>query len=261
MSHMKHVLVLLVLAAAVRPAAAQADLVERTLAATRADEAAGLYLNPVTPSIDGLSQTAISDSIRVRFHADLRPDLLREALRYLESNGARRVTERTLRRPDAIRTATIAYGSGFGIAVPKKGDLADSTLSVRYVAATRREEATLTLFRRIIQAGAEVAPDVIAQEVRPGETVETMTDRLIGEARTSLAPVLLATVRLQLAGVPTVDVEEAIAAEQTDALRYVRAMAAEGTARAVGAAFAELALAEQEGMETETIPVPPPKPR
>ncbi len=252
----KHVLAVLIALAAL-PASAQSDLIERTIAAAHVSETIGQYFNPVMNPIDDLPETAIADSVRARLRADLRPDALREALAYLESPGARRVTARTLARPDPMQIVSLVYGDGLGEPVPKKGFIADSTLAARYLAATQRETNTLAFFRRILLAGAAVAPETLAREMRPGETLDGMVDRMIDEARASLQPILLATARLQLAGVPTVDIEDAIAAEQTDALRYVRAATGEGLARAVAPAIAAMALAEQN--EAEVVPVPKPR--
>ncbi len=237
------------------PASAQTDLVERILAATSAG-ATGLYVNPMMGPLSGLTGTAISDSVRARFQADLRQDALRGSLAFLESPAARRVTARLMNRPDPLRIAALAYGPGFGMPAPKKGSLADSTLAARYLVATRREELTLAFLRRILLAAIAVAPEVVAEEALPGETVAQTMDRTIADAAASLGPVLLATARLQFAGVPTVDIEEAIVAEQTAAVRYVRETVAEGTARAVAPVVAAMALADVADVETETAPKP-----
>ncbi|HEX8385760.1 MAG TPA: hypothetical protein VF576_06230 [Rubricoccaceae bacterium] len=215
-------LALLLLAPAATRAQTDAELVERVVAAldvaAQAETAFGSMQARIGTGAGLFSPQAVVDSVRAALLADPRPDLLREALRYLQSPDYARLLART--RATTQDPATL-IGLTYGALVPKKGDLPDSLLAARYVAAAGTARQMATVMERAMRAVAETVPEARADLERRGQTADEAISQAVTDFEAQSAPLYVAAARVAFAGVPRREVEAAIAYYESPAGQHV----------------------------------------
>ena len=257
------------LLASPRIAAAQPSseaLLDSVLAALRPDDQAGTVLGLFQSQFpDGVGAPgAVRDSVEAAFRADLRPDLLRDALPYLQSPGHARLLARTIdAQPTLAQLVAVAYGYPPDLGGPKKGTLADSVLAVRYAEARGADRATLGLMERVIRSVIAAEPAAAADLVRNGGTVEDGIAAALADMETSNKPIPAARARFALTGLPPRDVEAEIAFLLSPAGRYVTERLDAGLMTAVAPQLTDRILEQflQSRGESDDVPPPPPPPR
>lgn len=227
-------LVLLPLAAHAQPADSDAALLDRVLAALRVGEQAETALSSMQTRLGTgeplFRPEAVADSVRARLRADLRPDLLRDALLFLQSPGYARQLDRSRAfSQDPMALARLALD----INAPKKGSLADSALAARYVDSAGTARQMTAILERAMRTVAETVPAAQADLAQRGQTADEAIAEVVAQLNEQMTPLYIASARVVLGGTPPAEVEAAIAYYRSPAGRYVTEAQTEGTLAAV----------------------------
>lgn len=204
---------------------------------------------------------AVADSVRARFRADLRPDLLRDALAHLQTPGYARQLDRS-RALSQDPTALVRLS--LGIDAPKKGSLADSALAARYLDAAGTVRQMTEILTRSMRAVVGTVPAAQADLDQRGQTADEAIAETVAQLNEQMAPLYLASARVVLAGVPPAEVEAAIAYYASPAGQYVTEAFTEGTLAAVLPGIVQwvtgMASAPPPSVPEESLAGPLPKP-
>ena len=237
-------------------------LVDSVVAALRADEQAGSALGLFQGQfLGGVAEpSTLCDSVTASFRADLRPDLLRDALAYLQTPSHTRLLGRTIEvQPSLDLLVPAAFGYPPDLGGPKKGTLADSALAARYVDARGAAQTSIALMERVIRAVVAAEPAAATDIEEGGTTLEEGIASTLKTMATQLAPLSVARARFALAGLPPRDVQAEIAFQESPAGQYVTERLDRGLVAAVFPAFTARLL--EQYRTSQAAPPPPPAAR
>ncbi len=178
----------------------------------------GAFAGPFDPADLVPEAGAVADSVRAVFARDLRPDLLLEALAFLESPAHTRIVSATSVLPGTAAEAPPA-------------SLADSALAARFAAAAYRASAPDDMQALLVDALFDLLPDDAPPGLRQSLASGLDPSNTPG-GQSAMRAVMARAARRSLAGVPEADVVAATAYYASEAGRYVGRATALGTARA-----------------------------
>lgn len=251
------ILTLLLLASAVsaQPTPADSALVERAITSLRLDLAAASFesmgqgfkgmagpmgsdaLEPLAAAFASIDLEDVGDSVRVALYQDLQPELLKQALVYLEGPVPQRLIDQALFTPG--ETFDFAEVEAL-IEDPGDTPLADSMLAVRYTdavwTATQQGETQAMMVEQMFGAMLEIMPPSIRRglEQEMGGDAEGLL-AMFGseEIQAAMRPVMIRSNRLALGSVDRDAIEVTAAYYESDAGRYLNERSAEGSMRAL----------------------------
>ena len=231
----RRLLALLLLVVAMPAAAQPTDaLIDRVIARQHLGAYSTVAFGRYVTNFKSLDTTIVIDSVRAAFRRDARPELLREALVYLDSPAAVAFERRT-----RLRTLSEdALGVGLFDADPKKGSVADSLLAARYGRAVATDSFIVDMMDQILALVTARMPQAASPDAKQG--IELGRAMVIG----MVLPQVERSQRIALAGAAQPDVEAFIAHAESPAGRYVR-QTTMGALR--GAASAQMLIESEAG--------------